>query len=122
MQNATNWFEIPVNDMARAKAFYEAILECEMPENTMGEFDMAFFPCDREAVGGALIKGNMCSPSKDGSKIYLNCGDDLQPVLDRVVEQGGSIVVPKTLITEEIGYFGWFEDSEGNWVALHSMK
>lgn len=121
MNHATNWFEIPVSDLSRAKTFYEAILACEMRTNTMGEFEMAFFPSDPMAVGGALIHGPNCVPSKDGSKVYLNGGEDLQVVLDRVVEQGGEIVIPKTLIAEEIGYFAWFSDSEGNWVAIHSM-
>lgn len=41
--NALNWFEIPVEDFNRAKKFYEAIFNFQMPESTMGPAHMGFF-------------------------------------------------------------------------------
>lgn len=122
MKNAINWFEIPAQNYERAIKFYEAIFGFEMYRMPMGGMDMAFFPCDREAVGGALVCGNGYIPSADGSVVYLNGGDDLNVVLNKVESAGGAVVVPKTLITEEIGFFGMFIDTEGNKVALHSQK
>jgi predicted enzyme related to lactoylglutathione lyase len=54
--------------------------------------------------------------------IYLNGGDDLSGMLSKVEEAGGSVVVPKTQITPEIGFFAIFMDPEGNKVAMHSPK
>ncbi len=115
-----NWFEIPVDDMARARSFYEAIFAFEMHPMDMGELDMCVFPA--EMPTGALIKGSMCAPSENGTMVYLNGGEDLSIVLGRVEAAGGSIVVPKTQVTEEIGYMAVFRDTEGNRVALHSPK
>lgn len=122
MKNAINWFEIPVQNYERGIKFYETIFGFEMYRMPMGGNEMAFFPCDREGVGGALVYGNGYKPSADGTLVFLNGGDDLSTVLNKVEAAGGAIVVPKTQVTEEIGYFGIFIDTEGNKVALHSQK
>jgi hypothetical protein len=54
--------------------------------------------------------------------VYLNAGEDVNESLERVEPAGGKIVVPKTKITDEYGYFALFQDTEGNLVGLHSMK
>ena len=51
--------------------------------------------------------------------ISLNGGDDLAPVLDRIADAGGSVILGKTEISPEIGYFAPFMDSEGNRPGLH---
>ncbi|MBI4986428.1 MAG: VOC family protein, partial [Rhodocyclales bacterium] len=60
-------------------------------------------------------------PGPTGAVVYLDGGDDLATPLGRVAAAGGSIVVPKTLITAEIGYMALFRDTEGNVVGLHSL-
>ena len=121
-KNAFNWVEIPVSDFDRAKKFYSAIFDYEMPQEQMGPNLMGFFLHDYEngGVGGAIIKGDMYTPSNKGTLAYLDGGQDLSTVLDRVNGAGGNVVVPKTQITPEIGYFAIFADTEGNHVALHS--
>jgi hypothetical protein len=52
--------------------------------------------------------------------VYLDGGNDLQDILNRVESAGGKILLPKTMISEEIGYMAIFLDSEGNKQALHS--
>ena len=54
--------------------------------------------------------------------VYLNANPDLENVLSRVEKAGGKIIIKKKLITKEIGHMGVFDDTEGNRVALHSMK
>lgn len=66
------------------------------------------------------MAGSGYVPSDSGSLIYLNGGDDLSLVLDKVEPAGGRIIMPKTLISEESGYFAVFIDSQGNKLALHS--
>jgi len=124
MTNSVNWVEIPVLNFERAKEFYSKIYEYEMYEELMAGFRMGFLPMDREAngVGGAIVQGNDCIPSKFGSKIYLNGGKNLQKILDRINGAGGEIIQQKTKITDEIGYFASFEDTEGNHIYLHSME
>ena len=81
---------------------------------------MGFFPAD--GVGGAIVKGRDYEPSSKGSLVYLNAGKDLNAVLSKVEKAGGKVLLGKTLIAEDIGYFALFKDTEGNKLALHSMK
>lgn len=81
---------------------------------------MGIFPNQNEGVGGAICAGEWYQPSENGAVVYLNGGEDLAVPLKRAVDAGGSVLVPKTLITEEIGYFAMFRDCEGNRVAFHS--
>ena len=122
--NALNWFEISVSDMARAKKFYETVFAVEMQEQEMMGMKMAFFPSENMngKVSGGLVEGPMHKPSMDGAKIYFNGNPDLDNALSRVAEAGGSVTMPKTKISDEIGYMAFFVDSEGNGVALHSSN
>lgn len=120
--NALNWFEIPVSDFARAKAFYESVLGRSIEPMTMGPVTMGMLSTDPAGVGGALVHGDEGAPSHQGTIVYLNGGEDLTPMLSRVEAAGGSIAVPKTEIGNDFGYFAHFFDTEGNKVGLHSMR
>lgn len=122
--NSVNWVEIPVLNFARAKEFYSRIFDFEMFEETMDSCRMGFLPMDRESrgVGGAIVQGNGYIPTSHGAKVYLNGGKDLNTVLNRVLAAGGEIITKKTKITDELGYFAVFEDTEGNHISLHSME
>jgi hypothetical protein len=120
--NAINWFEIPAANLERAVAFYEKIFAAKLPiETSFPDMPMAMFPYKEPGVGGCLIKFEQARPHANGVRVYLNGGDDLGQVLDRVPAAGGQIVMPKTLIRDDIGYIGMFSDSEGNVIGLHSM-
>lgn len=119
MGNALNWFEIPVTDMDRAMKFYDAIFDIELSaDEMMPGAKMAMFPAEG-GVGGALLSAEGYVPSAEGTVVYLNCGEDLAPVLARVEGAGGQVVVPKTDIGEN-GFFAFILDTEGNKVGLHS--
>ena len=122
MQNAVNWFEIPAKDFKRAVHFYNTIFGIQMVTHEMMGFPMAFFPSDRGGVGGTVIMKEGYEPCTKGTLVYLNGGDDLSIPLSKVEKAGGRVLVPKTEITPEIGYFARFMDTEGNLVAIHSMK
>ena len=122
-ENALNWFEIPASDISRAKKFYETIFDIEMQDQEMMGMQMAFFPGDMSGkVSGGLVQGPMHKPSADGAKIYLNGNPDLGNALGKVEAAGGKVLMPKTKITDDIGYMAFFSDTEGNTVALHSNK
>lgn len=118
--NALNWFEIPTADFQRGVQFYNAILNTELPVQNMGEAQMAFLPMQEGGVGGAIVAYSEAKPSADGTIVYLNGGNDLSSILDRVESAGGKVILPKTQITPEIGYMAFFLDTEGNKVGLHS--
>lgn len=120
--NPVTWFEIPVNDMARAKAFYESVFGFELSLNEMGPLSMAWFPMFEKAPGstGTLMKNENYTPSHAGTLVYFSV-EDIEATLERVVEKGGKVLNPKMSIGEH-GFTAHFEDSEGNRVALHSIN
>ncbi len=121
--NTVGWFEIPVTNMERAVAFYEAALDCKITVHNLGGLLMGWFPSQGDTYGatGSLVQQESYVPSHEGTLVYITC-DDLQQELDRIPEAGGKVLHPKTQISPEHGYMGIFEDSEGNRVGLHSRK
>lgn len=122
MENLINWFEIPATNFDRAVGFYKCILELEIQETEMFGTKMGFFPSDGKNVSGAIVQGDDYQPSKEGVLLYFNGGENLQIILDRIEKYNGKIIVPKTQISPEMGYFGMFIDTEGNKLAIHSIK
>ncbi len=121
--NSVSWFELPVTDYNRAATFYCRILGLKKLDLLeFGGVKMGMLPAKNGGVGGAIVQGNTYIPSDRGALVYLNGGKDLANVLSKVESAGGRVVIPKTLITKEYGYMAVFMDSEGNKVALHSMK
>jgi predicted enzyme related to lactoylglutathione lyase len=120
--NAVNWFEIPVKDLERAGKFYEAVFGTKLTPETMGPLTMAFFPMTLGAQGaaGSIIKGESYEPSHAGTVVYFSV-DDIDETLRRINANGGKTLLPKMSIGQ-YGFIAHFEDSEGNRVALHSMK
>jgi len=118
--NPVNWFEIPVNDLTRAKKFYETVLGIKLSLNEMGPLQMAWFPMTEGLPGatGSLVKGEGYTPSTSGSLVYFTV-KDLEETLGRVSAGGGKVLFPKMSIGE-YGFIAHFEDSEGNRVALHA--
>ncbi|MCB0279827.1 MAG: VOC family protein [Calditrichaeota bacterium] len=123
MANAINWFEIPAANFDRAKKFYSQVLGNQFQEMEVMGTKMAFLTEDTQnSVGGAICSGEGYKPSADGALVYLNGGEDLAKPLSRVEAAGGKVVLPKTKISDEIGFMAMFMDSEGNKVAFHSPK
>ena len=120
--NALNWFEIAVNDISRAKKFYETIFDMKMEDMEMPGMKYAMFPWSPEAnkVSGGLAQSPMHKPGAGGSIVYLNGNPDLQQVLNRIEKAGGKITMPKTDIGEN-GFMAFFIDTEVNSIGLHSM-
>lgn len=115
-------FEIPVTDMARAIAFYKAVFGFDFEKKDIDGNEMAYFPIDNKASGisGSLAKGDSYKPSKNGSRLYFNV-DNMDDILQKVVQNKGKILYPKTDIGEW-GFVAEFEDLEGNRIALSMSK
>ena len=117
-----NWFEIPVKDLDRATKFYEKVFDVKLSREDMGGIKMAMFPFTQNAPGaaGTLVQGESYEPSHTGSVVYFTVEDILE-TLRKINANGGKTLMPKTAIGQ-YGFIAQYEDTEGNRLALHSMK
>jgi uncharacterized protein len=114
--NAAVWFEIPVSDMDRSKAFYGAVLETELKDDDTGPNPMAVFPAESgTGVAGHLHPGKP-APSGTGNTIHLAAPAPLEAALDRVRAGGGTVL--SEVITIPAGRFAYCLDPDGNSFGL----
>jgi predicted enzyme related to lactoylglutathione lyase len=124
--NPVGWFEIYVNDMNRAKAFYEAVLGIKLGklrDPGPGVAEMMMFPMTKDATGatGALVRMEKGGPSNgNGVIVYFSC-DDCATESKRATANGGSVMKDKFSIGQ-YGFISLVNDTEGNVIGLHSMK
>jgi len=116
--NAAGWFEIYVQDMARARRFYEGVLG--RPLHPLPGIDMLLFDQDRSRYGaaGALVSHSSVASGGNSTVIYFSCADCAVEE-SRVAEFGGKVIRPKI----SIGQFGFVtlaHDPDGNLFGLHS--
>ena len=122
--NPVGWFEIYVQDMNRAKAFYESVLQTTLEplcSPAMPDMEMYSFPhqTDKWGAGGALVKLKGVPSGGNSTLVYFSC-KDVAVEESRAVAAGGRIQKPKM----SIGQYGWISlvvDTEGNMLGLHSM-
>lgn len=117
--NPVVYFEIPVNNMERAVKFYTSVLNFNFEREIIHSNEMALFPFADENTGitGALAKGEIYKPTKNGVLIYFYT-QNINTTLKLVIANGGQILFPKTA-NGDLGFVAEFEDSEGNRIALH---
>lgn len=116
MKSIITWIEIPANNLQRAVKFYGNVFNWELEIQDWGTEKMACLPND----AGAISWAPGFNPSKDGVLVSLNTGKELDAVINRIIQNGGSVLIPKTKIeAENRGWFATFADSEGNRVGLY---
>ena len=120
MNSYISMFEIPATDISRAVNFYQIILDIKIEKMDVEGMKMGILPYENQTVTGVIIQADGYKPSADGVTIYLNGGDNLQVILDKVEKNGGKIIAPKTAHADGSGFFAIFIDSEGNKMALNS--
>jgi len=116
--NVIHWFEIPSADHERAIAFYEAVFQTTLRRERMGDIEMAIFPYG-SGVGGAIAHGPQFQPSPRGVLPYLGVAD-VEAALQRAVSRGATVLMPGTVLPDNIGMIAVFSDSEGNSIGLHA--
>lgn len=118
--NPVGWFELYVQDMNRAKAFYESVFAVTLEFLPGTEYEMWSFPMDMERYGspGALIKMEGCPSGPGGTLVYFSC-EDCATESARAVEAGGTIFKEKFSIGP-YGFIALVQDTEGNLIGLHS--
>ena len=116
-QHATVWFEIPVTDQARAKAFYSAVTGNPLHDEEGGPNPMArFAAASEESVAGHIYPGRPAAPGT-GPTIHLAV-DDVEAAMGRVTANGGSVVSP--VISIPAGRFAYCTDPDGNSIGVFS--
>ena len=123
--NPVGWFEIYVQDMERAKAFYEAVLKTQLEplvSHALPELEMWSFPAqpDHWGAGGALAKLKGVPSGGNSTLVYFSC-EDCSNEVSRVIAAGGQIDRDKFSIGQ-YGYIALVVDTEGNMFGLHSLK
>ena len=126
-KNPIAWFEIYVDDMPRAKQFYETVFATELeqledPTDSESPMEMLAFPSNMEEYGaaGSLVKMEGYPAGGQGTIVYFDC-EDCSLEESRVVAAGGKIEQSKMSIGE-FGFMSLIVDTEGNTIGLHSMS
>lgn len=124
MTNAIQNFQIPVFDFQRAHKFYSFLMgyELEVMEYAGARLGIFQYDAEKGGVGGNLIQSEGLKPSAEGTMVYLDAGNDLQPHLDRTLKAGGEVLVEKTSLGPEMGFFAIIKDTEGNSVGFYSRS
>lgn len=121
MRNPVGWFELYVQDMARARAFYEAVFELSLERLDGPDLEMWAFPMDDEGPGasGALVRAEGALSGAGGTMVYFSC-EDCAVQAARARKHGGRVMREKFSIGP-YGFIALVHDPEGNLVGLHSM-
>ena len=117
--NPIIWCEIYVQDMDRAKRFYESVFQVKMEKLESPGLEMWAFPMTMDAIGasGALVKMDGVESGGSGTIPYFHC-DEVAVESERVVNAGGQIHKPKMSIGQ-FGFMALVVDTEGNMIGLH---
>jgi hypothetical protein len=120
--NPVRWFEIYVQDMSRAKAFYEGVLAVKLERLEGPDLEMQAFGMDpeRAGTGGALVSVPGMPSGNNSTLVYFAC-DDCAVEESRVEKYGGRVQRPKMSIGQ-YGFISLAIDPDGNMVGLHSLK
>ena len=123
LPNAVGWFEIHVQDLDRARIFYETVFKrtlLALPASDPS-IAMLMFPGEPNGAGisGALVKHPLKQPSTEGALVYFSCADCAMES-ELALQAGGRIHKPKQSIGGN-GFIAIIGDSEGNAIGLHSF-
>ncbi len=120
--NVAGWFEIYVQDMDRARNFYEKTFQVTLEPLSNDEPEMWAFPMQPEYPGcsGAIVKMVGKDSGAGGTIIYFSCADCSEEAA-RAVQNGGQIQREKFSIGQ-YGFIAFILDTEGNLIGLHSMQ
>lgn len=121
-RNPVGWFEIYVQDMKRARAFYEGMLGVKLERLPGADLEMDAFPMlpDRPGCAGALVRVEGKCSGDGGTLVYFSCADCAVEAA-RAVQHGGKIFKEKFSIGQ-YGFIALVFDPEGNMVGLHSTS
>ncbi len=122
IKNPVGWFEIYVQDMERAKAFYTAVFGVNFQNLSKPDVELWGFQADQESYGatGALAKMDGFTPGGNGVIVYFSC-EDCSVEQAKAIDAGGKVFKKKFAIGEH-GFISLITDTEGNIIGLHSFN
>lgn len=113
MANRFNWVEIRVRDLEKTKRFYEGIFSWKISGNE--NKDYAYWLINTgEKPGGGMWRFPEGKPL--GVVVYILV-DNIDRTLEKVVELGGKVIVPKS--KENGNAMATFADPDGNLFGLY---
>jgi predicted enzyme related to lactoylglutathione lyase len=122
VNNPVGWFEIYVQDMPRAKGFYESVFQVKLERLSSPDTEMWGFPMSMERTGasGSLVKMKGVASGGNSTMVYFSCADCAVEAA-RVPTYGGKVNREKMSIGK-YGFIALVGDTEGNMIGLHSLK
>lgn len=122
MNNPVGWFEIYVDDVARAKSFYEGLLGVELTKLEVPEIELWAFPMNPEGFGasGALVRMPGFTAGRNSVLVYFSCVDCA--VEASKAAQLGGMVIKEKMPVGQYGFIALVTDTEGNMIGLHSRE
>ena len=120
--NPVVWFEIYVQDIERARKFYETVFQIKLEKLGGADMEMWSFPAemDRWGAGGALVKMDGVASGGAGTLVYFGCEDCASE--ESRAEKAGGRIKQKKMSIGEYGFISLVFDTEGNMLGLHSMQ
>lgn len=119
MANSILHFEIPADDVARAKAFYEKTFGWKIKAFPMPA-GQEYYGVTTRKEGEAGINGGLLQRKNPGQPFtnYVTV-KSIDATSAAIVANGGTIALPKQEIGQGMGWIAAFIDPENNIVGLH---
>ena len=116
MPNSIVHFEIPADDVRRAKKFYERVLGWKISD----PWKMDYFLVETKKKGEEGINGGLMQ-RKMPDQPFMNylAVDSIDAYCKKVEKAGGVVVLPKQEIAPGMGWIAAFKDTEGNIMGFH---
>jgi uncharacterized protein len=122
------YFEIPADNVDRAKHFYKTLLGWKIAPITAGAMDrdkMAAMEYNEITTGepkeGTMHMGGMYKRQMGETIKNYVVVEDIDKVLAKVEKLGGKIVMPKEMI-KGVGLIAIIQDTEGNGIGIWTPK
>jgi predicted enzyme related to lactoylglutathione lyase len=114
-------FEIPADDLARAKKFYSSVFGWKTEDVPGMEYTMAHtveigqdrMPKQAGAINGGMMKKNA---TVKAPVITIDV-KDIDKAIEKVVKAGGKLAMEKQKVMD-MGYNAYVRDSEGNVIGI----
>jgi predicted enzyme related to lactoylglutathione lyase len=116
MPNSIVHFEIPADDVGRAKKFYEKAFGWKISD----PWKMNYFLVETKAQGEDGINGGLMTRKEPGQS-FMNyiAVPSIDASCKKVEAAGGVVVMPRTEIGQGMGWIAAFKDTEGNIMGFH---
>lgn len=124
MKNKVTYFEVPADDMARAKKFYGEVFGWEIKDMDGSYASIVSAETDKymhSAEVGTITGGIQKRGDRSVAPTVVVQVDDIDQAIEKIRAGGGAIVIPKEEMGD-MGLYAQFNDTEGNRIGLFQGK